>query len=220
MTPPPTFITAPEITPVATYEPQPSLPDATPGPQAAAPSPEPPAQTPQTRSLPPPQLAVTPKTAGNETAPNIAPQAKGGVRLAAIDEVSVRVHLLDYGGNQKPQDTEVILGKTYVYFKSPSLKRTTQPHEDAKPHYPEDKPDYIHGAVILKLLVDEAGKLEKAVVVCSNPTFEQSAIASIENMRFTPAQNAGGPVKSYMIVEFGYGRGFPCSPVPDLSPSK
>ena len=168
----------------------------------------------------PPQSPVTAPKSNNESAPNIANLPQTGVRLAVADEVGVRVHLLSYEGNQKPKDSEVIDGRTYIYFKAPGLKRTTQPREDARPHYPSEKPDYIHGAVILKLLIDEEGRLEQSIVVCSNPTFEKSAIASIENMRFTPAQNASGPVKSYMVVEFSYGRGFPCATVPDLSPSK
>ena len=137
------------------------------------------------------------------------------MRLATADEVTVRVHLLSYEGNQKPKETEVIQGKTYTYFKAPGLLRTAQPQEDAKPHYPAEKPEYIHGAVMLKLLIDEQGAVEQVIVMCSNPKFEKSAISSIENMRFTPAQNSSGPVKSYMVVEFGYGRGYPCAPVPD-----
>jgi TonB family protein len=128
--------------------------------------------------------------------------------------------LLSYEADQNPSDTVLVQGKTYVYFKSPSLLRAAQPLDDTKPHYPARKPDYIHGAVQLRLLIDEAGKLERVVVLCSNPTFEKSALASIEHMRFTPAQSVSGPVPSYMVVEFGYGRGFPCTTVPDLSPSK
>ena len=132
----------------------------------------------------------------------------------------MRVHLLSYEGGNMPADTLDIQGKTYVYFKSPSLRQTAQPLEDAKPHYPENKPEYIHGAVMLQLLIDEEGKLEQTIVMCANPKFEKSALTSIQHMRFRPALSAAGPVKSYMVVEFGYGRGYPCAMVPDLSPSR
>lgn len=167
------------------------------------------------RNVPPPQPNGHPLTGNNQSSPNSGKQTTDGVRLALLDEVSVRVHLLNYEGGQKPKDSIEIQGKTYRYFKAPSLKQAAKPIEDAKPHYPAQKPEYLNGAVILQLLIDEDGNLEQVVVVCSNPKFEKSAVASIEKMRFLPAQNANGPVKSYMVVEFGYGRGYPCAPVPD-----
>lgn len=169
---------------------------------------------------PPAQPAGKPVPPGPEATSNAASQPQGGVRIAVLDEVSVRVHLFSYEGGQKPNDTVLVQGKSYVYFKSPSLRRATQPLDDIKPHYPAQKPLYIHGGVKLQLLIDEEGKLEQAIVMCSNPDFEKSALASVEHLRFTPAQALTGPVKSYMVVEFGYGRGFPCAPVPDLTPSK
>lgn len=172
------------------------------------------------RPDPPTQPAAALASPSADATPNAASQPQGGVRLAVLDEVSVRVHLLSYEGGQKPNDTVLIQGRSYVYFKSPSLRRSTQPLDDIKPHYPAQKPLYIHGGVKLRLLIDEEGKLEQAIVMCSNPDFEKSALASVEHLRFTPAQSITGPVKSYMVVEFGYGRGFPCAPVPDVTPSK
>lgn len=187
----------------------------------AAIQPEPPKPTADNqRPAPPPQPAGAPVPPSQEATPNAASQPQGGVRLAALDEVSVRVQLLSYEGGQKPNDTVTVQGKNYTYFKSPTLRRAAQPLDDIKPHYPSQKPLYIHGAVMLQLLIDEAGKLEQANVICSNPDFEKSALASVEHLRFTPAMSVTGPVKSYMVVEFGYGRGYPCAPVPDLTPSK
>jgi TonB family protein len=74
--------------------------------------------------------------------------------------------------------------------------------------------DYPHGAVMLLLFIDQEGKLENTSVVCANPAFEESALASIRDMRFSPAWDANGPVKSYMVVEFSYGTGAPCGPLP------
>lgn len=168
----------------------------------------------------PTQPTGTPAMPSADAAPRVAIQPQAGVRVAAVDEVTVRVHLLSYAGEQKPTDTILVQGASYVYFRSPGLRRPTQPLDDIKPHYPAQKPAYIHGAVMLQLLIDEAGQLEQAIVVCSNPDFEKSALASVENLRFKPAETVAGPIKSYMVVEFSYGRGFPCASVPDLTPSK
>ncbi len=212
--PPVALATAPEAAPSApvttaetTVAPVGALP--------AAPNTEPTESSKVYRSVPTPQPKGHPLSGDNNSSPNPGTQTKGGVRLALPDEVSVRVHLLNYEGGQKPRDSIEIQGKTYRYFKSPSLKQAAQPLEDAKPHYPAQKPEYLNGAVILQLLIDEEGNLEQVVTVCANPKFEKSAVASIEKMRFLPAQGASGPVKSYMVVEFGYGRGYPCAPVPD-----
>lgn len=211
--------TAPAESPAP--EPAPTYTPRAPAGETTAPSnPEPPNPTAALPRVPPSQPAGNPAAVTNETAANPGAQKQEGVRAALPEEVSVRVQLLTFEAGQTPKDTITVQGKTYVFFKSPSLRRPAQPLEDTRPQYPAEKPLYLHGAVVLQLLIDEEGKLENTAVVCSNPTFEKSAIASIEHMRFTPAQAVSGPVKSYMIVEFGYGRGFPCAPVPDLTPSK
>jgi len=51
--------------------------------------------------------------------------------------------------------------------------------------------------------------------VCAAPPFERSARESVAGLRFQPALAKEGPVKSYMLVEFGYGKGLPCSRMPD-----
>jgi hypothetical protein len=212
--PPVPLVTAADTAPVVPDTP-PAMPSAQVGPMPAAPNTESSTSREVFRSTPPPQPPGNPITGGNEPSPNPAPQKKGGIRLALPDEVNVRVHLLSYEAGNTPVDTLSIQGKTYSYFKSPGLRQTAQPLEDVKPHYPENKPEYVHGAVMLQLLIDEEGNLEQAIVMCANPTFTKSALTSIQHMRFKPAQSVTGPVKSYMVVEFGYGRGYPCARVPD-----
>ncbi|HTE15612.1 MAG TPA: energy transducer TonB [Burkholderiales bacterium] len=141
-------------------------------------------------------------------------QRRPGVRVATPDEVKVRVVLYSAGAEDNPNEVmETGTGK-YVYFNAPRLKQNAHPIADAKPHYPVAKLDYPHGAVTLLLQIDEEGKLEKTSVLCANPAFTESAIASIRDMRFAAAREAAGPVKSYMMVEFGYGIGAPCGPLP------
>jgi len=52
-------------------------------------------------------------------------------------------------------------------------------------------------------------------VLCAAPAFEQSALESLRGMKFEPARGNDGPVKSYLLVDFAYGRGFPCPSAPN-----
>jgi hypothetical protein len=136
------------------------------------------------------------------------------VRIALPDEVKVRVRLYDVKSDENPTEVMELPTGKYVYFNAPRLKQTSHPLADAKPLYPTQKLDYPHGAVQLLLLIDEEGKLEKTAVACANPAFEESAIESVRHMRFGTARDANGPVKTYMMVEFGYGLGAPCGRLP------
>lgn len=218
-TPRVTLSTAPPNTPVQPNA-EPALPRS-PASETSLALPAAPAVPVETaRPEPAAQPAGKPVPPRADNTPNAGTQPQTGVRLAIPDEVSVLVQLLSFEGGQKPKDTLQIENRTYTYFKSPGLRRAAQPLEDIKPHYPAQKPAYLHGAVVLQLLIDEEGRVERANVMCSNPDFETSALASVEHLRFAPALAVIGPVKSYMVVEFGYGRGYPCAPVPDLSPSR
>ena len=141
-------------------------------------------------------------------------QTRPGIRVALPDEVKVYVRRYDAKAEENPNEVIEVGGGKYFYFNAPQLKQSTQPMADAAPQYPATKLDYPHGAVILLLFIDEYGKLEKTLVECANPAFEESALASIRDMRFTAARDANGPVKSYMKVEFSYGYGNPCGPLP------
>lgn len=163
-----------------------------------------------------------PTSAAAATTPPPAPQSSGehegqsrpGVRVAKPEEVKVRVVLYAAGAEDNPNEIMDTADGKYVYFNAPRLKQKTHPIADATPHYPSAKLDSPHGAVMLLLQIDEAGKLEKTSVLCAHPAFRDSAMASIKDMRFGPAIDSTGPVKSYMIVEFGYGVGSPCGPPP------
>ena len=141
-------------------------------------------------------------------------QARPGVRAALPDEVQVRVRLYEKNSEENPSEVMQLESGKYIYFNAPQLKETAHPLTDAKPQYPTAKLDFPHGAVSLLLLIDEKGKLEKATVLCANPAFEASALASVRDMQFGAATDANGPVKSYMMVDFGYGAGAPCGPLP------
>ncbi len=153
--------------------------------------------------------SAPPRSSGEQEAP-----ARPGVRMALPDEVKVYVRRYDAKAEENPNEVIDVGATKYFYFNAPQLRQTAHPLADASPHYPTKKLDYPHGAVVLLLFIDEQGNLEKTLVECANPAFEESAVMSIRNMRFAAARDAHGPVKSYMKVEFRYGLGSPCAQPP------
>ncbi|MBI2295183.1 MAG: energy transducer TonB [Betaproteobacteria bacterium] len=144
-----------------------------------------------------------------------APKADAKTRSAQSKAVSVHVFLLSEQQPRNPDEYLEARGTRYIYFNSPRLAAPARPLAEPKPRYPSGKLAQRHGAVILQLLINEEGALDHVDVVCSAPPFEKSARDSLKSMKFAPARGRDGPVKSYMLVEFGYGRGFPCARLPD-----
>jgi hypothetical protein len=159
------------------------------------------------------RAADTPQAARPEQA---AATGKGAeTRPARGQEVRVRVLLLSEKLKDNPEEYIEVGGARYVHFRSPQLKSPARPLGDPRLRYPADKFEQRSGAVILQLLINEHGWVTQSDVVCAAPPFEKSALESVEGLRFQPALAREGPVKSYMLVEFGYGKGYPCSRVPD-----
>lgn len=137
-------------------------------------------------------------------------------RPARPREVQVRVLLLsDKMRKDNPDEYIEVGGERYVHFRSPNLKSPARPLADPRLRYPTGQFTQKNGAVILQLLINEDGELTRTDVVCAAPPFARSALESVQGLRFQPAVAREGPVKSYMWVEFGYGRGYPCARIPD-----
>jgi len=145
------------------------------------------------------------------------PAASAGGRPAtqpASKKIAINVFLLS-GQPKNPDEVLESRGSRYIYFNAPRLVTQSRPLAEPKPVYPAGKTAERGGAVLLQLLINERGGLDHVDVVCSAPAFEQSAVDSMRGMKFRPARDKHGPVKSYMWVEIGYGRGYPCASVPD-----
>jgi hypothetical protein len=137
-------------------------------------------------------------------------------RKARPQEVRVRVLLLsDKLRQDNPGEYVEVEGVRYVHFKSPRLKSPARPLGDPRLRYPTGEFEQKNGAVVLQLLINEHGGLVRSDVVCAAPPFLKSALESVQGLKFQPAVAREGPVKSYMLVEFGYGRGYPCGRIPD-----
>ncbi len=137
-------------------------------------------------------------------------------RPARPQEVRVRVLLLsDKLPKNNSEEYIEVEDVRYVHFKSPQLKSPARPLEEPRLRYPTGEFAQKNGAVILQLLIDEQGGLLRTDVVCAAPPFVKSALESVQGLKFQPAVAREGPVKSYMLIEFGYGRGYPCGRIPD-----
>ena len=145
----------------------------------------------------------------------LRPGATGdGKEAASRKKISINVFLLSDQPNN-PDETLVSRGSRYTYFSSRRLTSRARPLAEPKPRYPEGKQAEPGGAVLLQLLINERGGLDYVDVICSAPAFEKSAVDSVRGMKFKPARDKNGPVKSYMWVEIAYGRGYPCAKLPD-----
>ena len=136
-------------------------------------------------------------------------------RPARGQEVRVRVLLLSEKLKDNPEEYIEVGGVRYIHFRSPRLKSPARPLGDPKLRYPTGRFEQRSGAVILQVLINEYGWVAQADVVCAAPPFEKSALESVQGLKFQPAVAREGPVKSYMLVEFGYGKGYPCGRIPD-----
>jgi hypothetical protein len=137
-------------------------------------------------------------------------------RPARPQEVRVRVLLLsDKLRQNNPEEYVEAEGVRYIHFRSPRLKSPARPLADPRLRYPTGEFEQKNGAVVLQLLINEQGELVGSDVVCAAPPFMKSALESVQGLKFQPAVAREGPVKSYMLVEFGYGKGYPCGQIPD-----
>jgi outer membrane biosynthesis protein TonB len=137
-----------------------------------------------------------------------------GTRPARPAEVRVRVLLLPEFVKNNPDEYVTVDGVRYIHFRSSRLASPARPLTDPQLRYPLGELERKDGAVIVQLLIDEKGNLARSDVVCAARGFSRSATESVKDLKFQPAMAKDGPVKSYMHVEFGYGRGFPCIPAP------
>lgn len=160
------------------------------------------------------------RPADTTSAPRVAQAAPSKkeppTRAARSSEVRVRVILLADTKNEKNEEEYIEVGGVrYIHFSSPRLKARGRPLEEPNLRYPTGQFTQKNGAVVLQLLISEQGVLEQTDVVCAAPPFERSARESVAGLKFQPALAKEGPVKSYMLVEFGYGKGLPCGAIPN-----
>jgi len=91
------------------------------------------------------------------------------------------------------------------YATSRRLDQPPVPLADIDPIYPDDGLGQ-QGTVLLRLLINEQGSVEKAVVLESFPKeiFDQAARTAFEKAKFSPGRLLGIPVKSQLTIEIKF----------------
>ena len=75
------------------------------------------------------------------------------------------------------------------------------------PEYPERAARrFLAGKVIVRLFIDEAGKVERVAILQAEPPgyFEQPAQDAFKAARFSPGMKGGRPVKTQMTLEVNF----------------
>lgn len=93
------------------------------------------------------------------------------------------------------------------YHSALELDQRAMPKAEIMPPYPDAAGD-LQGFVVLRLLINEAGKVDETIVVRSEPEgiFDSTARDAFGGALFTPGIKNGIPVKSQMMIEVRYRR--------------
>ena len=90
----------------------------------------------------------------------------------------------------------------YPDYRAVGLDPQPYPLQEINPAYPEDAGS-LEGSVVLRLLINERGIVDDAVVVSSFPkdVFDESAVMAFRSALFSPGMFLGMPVKSQLTIE-------------------
>jgi protein TonB len=125
------------------------------------------------------------------------------------------------GDEDSPED--FIFPTTEIDFSS-LMKDIPQPYEEPEPEYEfvaiEHKPRVIkrvapvypelakkvgaEGLVVLKVLINTKGDVEKVKVIKSNPLLDEAAITAVRQFKFQPGKQRDRYVKVWMSIPFRF----------------
>lgn len=166
----------------------------------------------QTRPVVEPVTAAVPQPPSEpaDRAPPRAPAAAQSrpveaVALAASAALELRQPGAAAAPPAMPAPAVVGLPPAPDYAFGAALDPGPQPLGDITPEYPEGT-ESRSGYVVLRLLINEAGIVDNAAVVRSQPQglFENSAITAFSAARFSPGRLLGIPVKSQMTIQVDF----------------
>jgi protein TonB len=87
-------------------------------------------------------------------------------------------------------------GDWLVFDKAPKPKKMVSPEYPVIARQGE-----MEGVVVLKVTIDERGRVIRAVVLRSDASvFDQAAIEAVRQWTFTPAEQSGNPVKATITI--------------------
>jgi len=144
-----------------------------------------------------PSLSPTEAVAPSRPTPELEPSALSNLPQAHLpsDAVSVLPGLGD--GSGLDAALQRIGGPTDA--PEPALEVAAKPRRRPAPTFPEDaRRRGIEGHVVVRLRVDELGKVTDAVVISAEPkgVFDDVAVQTAKRYQFEPARKNGAPVSS------------------------
>lgn len=89
------------------------------------------------------------------------------------------------------------------YFETREVDVPARVVNDVILHYPVSAfQQHISGAVKLKLFINQAGEVDKAEIIASEPReiFDAAAVAAAKQLRYSPALKDGAPVKTAKTI--------------------
>jgi len=155
--------------------------------EVAAPPPKPKPKVTQPKPKPPPKPTAPPP-------PSVAALTSGNASIA-VDIPGLAFE--DLGG----ASGDLLAGGEEVVHTSDTVDGAPQPVQQVPPKFPSRAKDRgIEGQVVLSLLINETGAIERMKVLESKPpgVFEESAKEAVRQWRFTPATYQGKPVKVWV----------------------
>lgn len=146
---------------------------------------------------PPPPRRATPPPQRSARATPPAPRVAG----AALSGLDLGLSGLDLGlGQTRAGDLAGKSDTTRLVMSEGSVDSPPRPTSRTPPRYPpRARADGVEGHVVLSLLVDASGRVEKVQVLESSPpgVFDDAALDAVRQWRFEPATYQGAPVKSW-----------------------
>jgi TonB family protein len=144
--------------------------------------------------------AVTAVSAINSvlSAPNIVDGLTDPVSTQAVSTTSAQSTIAITAPISKP----ALLPPAPEYRPRSALETSPKLINEVTPIYP-DNDELQEGSVVLRLLIDEKGKVDDVAVVRSTPAvlFDRSAINAFQQAQFLPGKYLGIAVKSQLLIE-------------------
>jgi protein TonB len=149
-------------------------------------------QTSQTRTPAPPRPVVPLAVEGDEVPEDVT------IETTELDFDSIPIDLRISGPVAMGPPSDEPLDISEIEFKPHPIRITT-------PEYPrEARKAKIEGSVVVKVLVDKQGKVERVEVVSGPEIFRQAALEAARQFRFRPGRHEGERRKVWMVMPIDF----------------
>lgn len=157
-------------------------------------------------------MVFTPRSVADRSAPADQPEPAAPGKAAApaaAEQIDVIAHRpsVEIPGDLLWQ-TPLAIPVPY-YFKASQLDRRPRVVSDVQPEFPATEFIAVSGSVVLRLLLDEAGSVDRIQVERSElpSAFQESAVAAFSKATFAPGEVDNFAVKSELRIEVTFDSG-------------